>query len=274
MEQSAIRGGETQFGRRIGPSGFCRMPLTTPQSLINLTLRAIGVLGVGQSALPEDYSDCFDLLNGMLARWNRKRWLVWHLTDNAFVSTGALSYSVGPGGNFPVSIRPDRLEAAFFRQFVSSQPNKVDYPLQILESREDYNRIALKNLSSWPQFIFYDSAYSANDTPPNCGFVYPWPVPQASIYELHLTLKETLPQFTSYTQTVNLPPEYISATWSNLALEAAAIYPGSSVSQATIDVAKASLAAIRGANAQIPMLSMPAGLVRPALYNIYSDQTY
>jgi hypothetical protein len=249
------------------------MPLTTPQSLISLALRAIGVLGVGQTALAEDFSDVFDICNGMLASWNRDRWLIWHLTDNAFVSTGAQSYSVGPNGNFNIP-RPDRLEAAFFRQYVTSQPNAVDYPLEILESREDYNSIALKTLQSWPQYIFYDASFSPVSNPPFCGFVYPWPVPQASIYELHITLKETLAQFASYVQQVNLPPEYMRALWSNLAIEASAIYPGSVITEQTRWIAAKSLAIIRGANTQIARLRMPQGLGRPALYNIFSDQVY
>jgi hypothetical protein len=242
------------------------MPLTTPQSIITLSLKAGGILGVGQAALAEDYSDVFDVLNGMIAVWNRKRWLIWHLLDVSFVSTGAQKYSIGPGGNFNVP-RPDRLEAAFFRQYVTSQPNAVDYPLEILESREDYNTIALKTLVSWPQYIFYDAAFPI-------GYVYPWPVPQASIYELHLSIKDTISQFTSYVQSINLPPEFIEALWSNLTLRLGALYPGCSVTQNTVEIAKSALATIRGANTQVPRLRMPGGLGNPALYNIYSDQVY
>lgn len=242
------------------------MPLTTPQGLISLSLKTAGILGVGQSALPEDINDAFDILNGMLGQWNRKRWLIWHLVDVALTSTGAQSYSVGPGGDFNTP-RPDRLEAAFFRQFVSSQPNKVDYPLQIIESREDYNDIALKSLVSWPQYIFYDSAFPL-------GRVYPWPVPQASLYELHLTLKDTLVQFSSLTQSVNLPPEYTEAIWTNLTVRLCGIYPGAVLTPIVAGLAKSSVAAIRGANTQISRLEMPQGLGQPALYNIYSDSTY
>jgi len=83
----------------------------------------------------------------MIAQWARKRWLMWHLIDVAKVSTGAQSYTVGVGGDFNTP-RPDRLEAAFFRQIVPSQPNLIDYPLEIIEARETYNNIALKTLSS------------------------------------------------------------------------------------------------------------------------------
>ena len=240
------------------------MPLTTPQGLITLALKSVGVLGVGQTALAEDFTDAYDVLNAMLGQWNRKRWLIWHLTDNALTSTGAQSYTVGPGGNFNIP-RPDRLEAAFFRQIVSSQPNLVDYPLLILEAREDYNDIALKTLTSWPQYIFYDSAFPL-------GVVYPWPVPQASIFELHLTLKDTLVQFSSYYQAVNLPPEYTEAIWTNLTVRLSAIYPGSQLSPVIVALAKASLEVIRGANTQIPQLKMPLGMGQTGIYNIFSDQ--
>lgn len=243
------------------------MPLKTPQDLLGFALRAIGVLGTGQTALPEDYQDAFSALNGMMGLWNRRRWLIYHLVDVSVVSTGAQSYTVGLGGNFNVP-RPDRLEAAFFRQFVSSQPNKVDYPLQILQAREEYNQIALKNLTSWPAYVFYDSAIPL-------GIVYPWPVPQAGIYELHLSLKAALPQFTSYVQSVNLPDEYTETIWTNLAIRLSTIYPGAAVSDDLRGLAKASLETIRAENTQVPALKMPGGLPgRGAKYNIYSDRTY
>jgi hypothetical protein len=221
---------------------------------------------VGNTALAEDYQDTFSALLSMMSIWNRKRWLVFHDIELVKVSTGAQSYSVGPGGDFNTP-RPDRLEAAFFRQFPQASGQAVDYPLQILQSREDYNQVVLKTLVSWPAFIFYDSAFPL-------GFVYPWPIPQGSTYELHLTVKDTLPTFSSYVQTVNLPPEYFEALWSNLTIRLGAIYPGANITDDTRGIAKASLEAIRGANAQIARLRMPMRFSRPPLYNIFSGQTY
>jgi|SRR6185503_6459291 len=241
------------------------MPFVTVQDIISFSLKAAGVLGVGQSALAEDNNDAFTALNGMLSIWQRKRWLIWHLTDNVLTSTGAQSYSVGLGGDFNV-MRPDRLEAAFFRQFINSTPNQVDYPLDILESREDYNRIVLKTLPSLPRYIFYDAAYP-------WGYVYPWPVPQAGVYEIHLSLKETLSQFTSLNQSIALPPEYEEALWTNLSIRLAPIYQFT-VRPEVLGLAKAALATIRGANTQIPRLRMPTYLNRPSLYDANSDRLY
>jgi len=61
----------------------------TASSIINLTLKMAGVLGIGQTASAEDANDALTLLNAMLAQWQRKRWLVYSLDDVSFPATGA-----------------------------------------------------------------------------------------------------------------------------------------------------------------------------------------
>jgi hypothetical protein len=237
--------------------------MVTPLDIITQSLKKAGILGVGQSASAEDANDAFLDLNDMIAQWARKRWLMWHLIDVAKVSTGAMSYTVGPGGDFNTP-RPDRLEAAFFRQIIPSQPNQIDYPLEIIEARETYNNISLKSLKTFPYAIFYDAAFPT-------GIVYPWPVPQANIYEIHLTLKDTLTQFTTLTQNIIMPPEYIAAMKFNLSIRLRQAYmlPADPI---LIGLAKDSLNVIRGANTQVATLNMPSDLMRSNGYNIYSDQ--
>lgn len=237
--------------------------MTTPNDIINQALKTSGVLGIGQTASAEDTNDAFLLLNFMLSQWNRKRYLIWNLIDASIVSTGAISYTVGPGADINIP-RPDRLEASFFRQLIPSIPNQIDYPLEILESRETYNRIALKALVSFPNYIFYDSAYPI-------GTIYPWPVPQANIYSVHITVKNQITAFTSVSQLINLPPEYHAAFLYNLAARLRPAYqlpPDPTI----IALAKDSLEVIRGANAQIDRVVMPTEILRPGIYNIFSDQ--
>ena len=238
--------------------------MTTPLDIVTLALKSVGVIGVGQTPLAEDSTDAFNQLNMMLGQWNRKRWLIYHLVTLGITSTGAQSYTVGPGGNINVTKRPDRLEAAFFRQIVQSQPSQIDYPLEILESREDYNNIALKQLSSFPSYIFYDSDWPT-------GSIFPWPIPQATIYAVYITIKETLAQFTSLSQSIVLPDEYMAALMYNLAVR---LYPQYSrqPDPVVIGLAKDALNVLRGANTQIARLQMPTDLVRPGIYNPYSDQ--
>lgn len=237
---------------------------TTPQDIIRAALKKAGVLGVGQSALAEDTNDAFQDMQDMLGQWQRKRWLIWHLVDYAVTGTGQEYYTVGPGGQFNINPRPDRIESAFFRQLVQSQPNQIDYPLEIIEAREDYNMIALKQLQTFPQYLFYDSGFPM-------GKAYPWPLIQANLYELHLTVKETLAQFTSLSQQISLPLEYFAALKFNLAVRLRQAYQ-LPPDPALIGLAKDALNVIRNANLQIPRLRVPTDLVRPGIYNVYSDQ--
>lgn len=251
------------------------MTIKTPLDIIKLALKDCGALGVGQDPQPEDVNDALDTLNLMIAQWNRKRWLVYHLIDVSFVSTGAATYTVGPGGNFNISVRPDRIESAFVRMLNNAPPNQVDYMLDILQAREDYNRIPLKLLQSFPNRLFYDNAYGT----PALGIIHPYPVPQASIYELHLSLKDVLVQFPALTTPLNLPAEYYAAIFYNLVVRLGVRYPISRDQvqvlqwQMVIGLAKDALNVLRGANTQIARLTMPPDLIRSGQYNIYSDTT-
>lgn len=235
----------------------------TARDLILSALKDAGAIGVGQTPSAEDINDAFDRLNGMMAQWSRQRWLVYHLIDVAFTADGSLNYSIGTGGdlNYP---RPDRIEAAFFRQLINSPGNEVDYPLEVLNSREDYNRITLKGLASFPSVVFYDSGYPL-------GYVYIWPVPNDQ-YEIHLSLKATLDQFANLNTAVILPPEYKEALRTNLAVRLKVSYQ-MPIDPQLIGLAKSALNVIRNSNAQIPTLQMPNDLVRGGgNYNVFSDR--
>jgi hypothetical protein len=235
---------------------------TTPRDLINLALKTANVLGVGQVAAAEDVNDCFNLLNMLMAQLQRRRYFIYQLVTVSKQGTGAPSYTVGPGADFDVP-RPAKLESAFFRQNQNT-PLPVDYPLEILRAREDYNRISIKNLNSFPRYAFYDAAYPI-------GNLFVWPLP-SNQYEIFLTVMLQLQQFQNLSDTIALPPEYSAALMWNLTLE---LYPfyGLPVSPVAEKKAQASLSIIEEVNAQIPMLQMPIALRgnNTGTYNIYGD---
>lgn len=244
------------------------MAVTSAADIVRLALKDAGVLGVGQTANAEDTNDVFDTLNMMLAGWSIKRWLVFHLLDLSIVSTGAQTYTVGPGGNINTgsSQRPDRLEdGCYFRQLVStSTPNQIDYPLRILESREDYSRIALKQLVTFSDYIFYDPVMPL-------GVIYPWPIPNSAYYEIHILVKDQLQQFTNLATAINLPNQYIAAMRYNLGATIRPLYQ-LPPDQTLAALALTSLNILKNSNAQIPRLRMPLG--RGWKYNPYSDRIY
>jgi hypothetical protein len=325
-------------------------------------LKECRAVGVGQSPLAEDINDAWARLQWMLQQWERKRWLVYHLVNRSIVSTGAQSYTMGPGGqidtslvttyaiqslavlaggtgyavndtitlqsgvvvkvgtvqagvvtsvtmqtagaqsgtllysfsqlttsgagvgatfNSPVytiagttaspvnSVRPAKIESAFLRQITQSNPNQIDMPLQICQSREDYDRIALKQLTSFPGLIFLDSAWPLS-------VVYAWPIPSAGIYSINISVLEQLPSyFLTLATKVSLPYEYYSAIVFNLAIRLMPKYGMvAKAGDQLPGLAKDSLNVLRGANVQIASLQMPSELIRPGIYNPFSDRVY
>lgn len=236
------------------------------RDLITLSLKEAGITGVGQPASAEDSNDALTRLNWMIAQWRQKRWMVFRLNTIGFTSTGVLSYTVGPGGNYDTGVnpRPPRVESAFLRQTVPSFPNQLDYPLEILTSREDYNRLPLKALNSFPQYIWYDNAFPL-------GNLFPWPVPEASLYSVFISFMDALLEVNSLNDVLVLPAEYFAALNTNLAVilrDAYDLPP----KQVLIARARDALNVIKGANTQIARLTMPDGVTRRGVYNIFTDQ--
>lgn len=231
--------------------------------LINLALEDSGAFSAQK---PPSYQDTLDALwriNMTIGQWNRRRWLVYHLLDVSVACTGATSYTVGAGGVFNIP-RPDRIEAAYIRQTVPSNPSPVDWPLRIIQSREEYSQITLKTLAAAPsEAIFYDSGYPL-------GAVYPWPVPNSQ-FELHLLVKAVLSTFPNLEDVILLPPEYEQAIYAQIKVQARSAYqlPADVV---MIGEAKATLATLRKANFQVGRLTLPTSLQQGRAYNVYSDQ--
>lgn len=244
----------------------------TVQDMLTLCLQDAGIIGMGQQAMPEDSTNALARLNWMLAGWRRQRWLVYNLQNYGVVTQpgvgtlGKQIYTVGPSGDFDTggTQRPDKIEYAFFRQIIPNGPSQqTDYPLEILTSWEDYNRIGIKQLGTFPTTAFY-----SNDFP--LGNFYPWPIPQASIYELFITVKLQLAGNLNFTDDLLLPEEYFNAIHWNLTVILRSAYD-LPPKPADISFAKNSLNIIRGSNSQIARLQMPGELLRPGIYNPYSD---
>jgi hypothetical protein len=145
----------------------------------------------------------------------------------------------------------------------------VDTPLRVIEAREEFSRRGLKTLVSFPRYVFLDTAF-----PTATLNVYPWP--SASIYEVHIILKNTQPIIGLGTVVSNLvPAHYIPAMKFNLARRLRQAYgKGMKPDEELNRLAKNSLDVVKQSNLQIPELIMPGVLVAGGSsgYNIYSDQ--
>ena len=237
--------------------------MTTAVELITLALKDIGALGIGQSIGPDDTADALATLNMMIGQWQGERLSVYHLVDTAIMSTGSVSYTIGVGGNFNI-LRPIKISAAYAR-LNPGMSNPIDYPVTLIDAREDYARIGLKSLVSFPEYAYYDPAYPL-------GNLFFYPVPN-STFELHILTMEALPQFSVPADQINLPPEYVAAIRYNLAIWLAPSYqlePTPSLTR----LASSTKRVIKRMNTQIQSMTIPRGLASKQKYNIYSDRPY
>ncbi len=255
---------------------------TSVGDLVTAALREAGALGQGQTPLAEEITEGQTRLQWMLQEWERKRWLVYQLVTLSKVMTGVQSYSIGPDGDFNTnqfdsafaapfgqSVRPARIESAYMRLLNTANPDRVDVPLGILKSREDYNRVRLKSLTAFAYGLYYETGWPL-------GTIYPLPIPAGGgQYEIFVSIMQQLPsQFASAATFISLPYEYYNGIVLNLALR---LRPSHGIRTKPGDVlpglAKDALVTIRTNNAQLPEMTMPPELVRTGggYYNIFGD---
>lgn len=240
--------------------------MTTAADIVTAGLKKSGIVGLGQTPDGTDTIDALADLNDMVAQWASQRWMVYNELDLSFVSTGQTTpYTVGPSGNYNITARPDRLEAAYLRQLINPPGLNVDTFLKVIPSREEYSTLSLKPLVSFPLYVFLDTAYPLANL-----FVYPWP--NASIYEVHLIMKNVFPVYLINT-TVSLPGQYIAAMKFNLAKRLRQAYgKGLRPDPELNALARSSLDIVKQGNLQVPELEMPKTLMGVGSgYNIFSD---
>jgi hypothetical protein len=283
------------------------LPVDNVQQLLENMLVDAGIVGIDEAIEPAILNRAFRQVNWLIDEWTRKRWLVYRIQDYSFVCTGQKAYTVGLNQTVNINPRPDRLEYAFLRflnnntgqypggvapsgsgdfnsgdwsadwnggqggqQYgvgtigVAQGPFFVDIPIDIIPSHEDYSRITVKNIGTLAWRIFYDPAWPI-------GLLRPWPVPQATIYEIHVGFKVVLPRFQSLQQKVNFPPEYSMALNFCGARRLRASYQ--MPADPTIDsLARNSLNTIRLGNQAMSTLRMPPFLRRrQRAYDYRSD---
>lgn len=275
------------------------IPVDNVQQLLQNVLVDAGVVGIDEAIEQPYLNRALTQANWLLAQWARKRWLCYRIQDYSVVCTGAQTYTVGKGQQIDINPRPDRLEYAFLRFLpaVNSNPSSgsggssdfnsdfnsdfgplgngnatgglggslpVDFQLDIIPSHQDYARITVKTVGTLAWRIFYDPIWPI-------GLLFPWPIPQASIYELHVGFKVVLPRFQSLQQSINFPPEYEAALNWSLARRLRASYqmpPDPEVNA----LARDALNSMRLANQAMPTLRLPEELTgRNRAYDYRSD---
>lgn len=243
--------------------------MTTGRDIINQALWKAGITGRGITPSATDTQDALADLNDMLGQWRTQRFMQWSLLNTGFIGDGRVTpYSVGPGGDYNMTPRPNRIESAFLRQLQNVGSNFVDTPLKVLEAREEYDRVNLKTLRSFPMAVFLDTV-----TPLAQLYVYPWPYP-AGQYAVYITTKNTMPVIALATDMSAFPEGYVPCIKFNLARRLRQAYGrGLKPDPELIRLANDALDVVIQANLQIPEVEMPVSLLQNGSgYNIFSDQ--
>lgn len=228
--------------------------------------RASGLLGVGQVALPQDTADAQTALMLMLQQWRQKRWLVFRLDNVIFpLTAGKGDYTIGPSGAVPApdvvvpgNFRPANIQGCFLRQAVGSGSNSapIDYPMTVLESRQQYDQIALKSLHSWPSQIYYDPIIPS-------GTAKVWPIPMQPLFSLYVSFQQAIDMAGEGATTIDLdtlvPVETQEAIVYNLASRLCINY-SVPVNPALAAAARSTLNTMRMTNFALQPLHMPAAL--------------
>lgn len=224
-----------------------------------------GIVGLDEAVEPAQLNKALTIANRMIAQWQHERYMVYQLQDYSAVSTGATVYNVGLGQPFNINPRPDRLEYAFLRQPTGNGAQPFDWPLEVIDAHENYSAIRLKTLGTFSAAVFYNPGWPL-------GELKPWPVPQTSIYEIHILVKQTLARFANLQASVTFPPEYESALEWCLARRFRVAFQMPRDPDLNILAAQGKNI-IRKANAQIPTLRLPRDLpgMGGSSYNYRSD---
>lgn len=182
------------------------MPTTTANDLIQLALKQIRVLGVGDILTDEDAQLSFEMLNLMLDSWSLDKLYIYHEALHSFnFVSGTGSYTIGPGADFVLAERPLKLTSAY------TQSGGIAHPMGILTDATQYDNITVKGVGGgYPAYVWYEQTYPL-------GTLRFWPVPSGGVCNLRFW--EPLQQFATLTSPIELPAGYKHTVMFNLALE-------------------------------------------------------
>lgn len=234
---------------------------TTVNKIIEHAMRDAGVLGNGQTLSANDADIAFETLMQMLALWRTDDLEVYAHRNITVPMTGAITYTIGIGADVDVD-RPTAILQAIY----NDTPNTTSYPLAILNTLEDWQRIAVKSLpGNIPDAVLYEPTNEQ-------GTLYVWPQPAAG--EIQLTVRTPFPIYTTIADELGLPPEYQAPVRFNLAKWLCASF-GAPLRPDIAQLAKGTLKQLKAVNTRIRQLEMPDRMPMGKMdrgFNIFTDR--
>lgn len=166
--------------------------MATAADIIAQALKDIGVLGESETASAELAADALATLNQMLAMWQVDNLYIYAQTATTFAATGALSYTVGAGGNVGIA-RPASIDAAYYND------GTADRQIELFDTFEAYQAITVKAMAGSPRVAYYQPSFPL-------GVLYVYPQPATGTFKLLTKVK--LPTYAAGADDLTIPPEF------------------------------------------------------------------
>jgi len=214
--------------------------MTTARSIITRALRLDKIIAANEPGDAADLDVGLTALNDLLGSWSLERNFVLATVIESFAVTGALSYTIGSGGNFSTAL-PTSLP------IVEYTLNGIDYPMTEW-TEEQYASIGNKSQAGQPEGYWFVKG-------PTLAKLYVAPAPSSGSFKLH-SLK-AITSFTGLDTSYDLAPGYQNALVYSLAVDLAGEFE--TEAPKTVLVRAMNLKrALKRSNAVIPV--MDAGL--------------
>ena len=225
------------------------MTTATAGSIINGSLRLLGVLAEGEVPSAETSQDALTAMQQMIESWNTERLSVFATQDQVFTwPAGQLFRTLGPSGNFQGN-RPVLLDDS---TYFKDPGTGVSYGIKFI-NQQQYNGIAVKTVTStYPQVIFVNNTFPDVEM-----YVYPRPTRDL---EWHFISVEELTKPATLATQLHFPPGYLRAFRYNLATEMAPEF-GMEPTPQVMRIAMTSKRNLKRINNPDDIMSMPYSIV-------------
>lgn len=185
--------------------------MTTALDIITDAFQMLGVYGIGAPVASQDAQLGLNALNDMVDSWSNESLTCFAIQEqSAPLVPGQQSYTIGPGGNFNMT-RPIRILEGPGTAYVQDA-NGNNYNMEVVpRDKWNYysNRSALIT-SDFPTILFYDPQFPL-------GIINVAPFPTIA-YTMFWDSNLQLTDFTTIAAAVSLPPGYVLAMKTNLAV--------------------------------------------------------
>lgn len=236
----------------------------TALSVIQTALEALKVYPPGQAISGADQFRCLKQLNKMLDQWSNLTLACYaNIEQTLALIPGQNQYTIGPGGYANITRPLNILKGEGVAYLVDQNQNR--YPMNVIE-QDQWNLIGLLTVTSTlPDTIFYDPQFPL-------GIINIFPTPQTA-YNIYFDSRLQLADLPNINTVLSLPPGYIEAIETNLAIRLWKFYKQGEPPIGMVMEAKEAFGDVKRMNIRNSPSTYDSAVVSKSsnTYNIYTD---